>query len=84
MIIETVKLTEGGYVLNGNLFVPDVPGNRHYNAVQRWIAEGNSPAAADAVTAPEPSDAEVLRNALRTKGVLSASDLSSARSRVRG
>lgn len=50
--INTVKLgTEGGYIINGTSFVPDDPGNRHYKAVQKWIAAGNTPDPADV---PQP------------------------------
>ena len=41
MIINTVKLQRDGvYQVNGNLFVSSDPGNRHYRAVQDWIAAG--------------------------------------------
>ena len=41
--IQSVQLTESGYLVNGNMSVPNDPGNRHYNDVQEWIAEGNTP-----------------------------------------
>jgi hypothetical protein len=50
--IQSVQLTEyGGYLLNGNMSVPNAPGNRHYEDIQRWIAEGNTP---DPVPGPTP------------------------------
>jgi hypothetical protein len=54
MNIETVKLkNDGGYKLNGRMDVPaNSPGNRHYAAIQEWIAEGNTPEPAD----PVPSE----------------------------
>jgi len=53
MTIETVKLaTQGGYRLNGYMDVPDDPRNMHYQMIQEWIAEGNTPEAAD----PEPTE----------------------------
>ena len=43
MDIQTVKLQENGYLVNGSIFVPDDPGNRHYREVQEWINAGNTP-----------------------------------------
>lgn len=51
-MIETVKIHENGYLVNGTLSVPEAEGNRHYQAVQEWIADGNTPEPAD--TVPEP------------------------------
>ena len=42
-MINTVKTQENGYLVNGNMSVPNVEGNRHYQEVQEWIAEGNTP-----------------------------------------
>ena len=57
MTIETVKLQTSGYLINGNMGVPNDPANRHYVMVQEWIAqEGNTPA-------PEFTDAEIVANA---------------------
>ena len=57
MTIETVKLQSSGYLINGNMSVPNDPANRHYVMVQDWIAqEGNTPA-------PEFTDAEIAANA---------------------
>ena len=52
--MNTVKeiTTDGeltGYLVDGNLNVPIATGNRHYQAVQEWIAEGNTPSPADVV-----------------------------------
>jgi len=63
--IISVKLQESGYRMvtaEGTLSVPEAPGNRHYEAVQAWIAEGNTPD-------PQYTDEEVLANA--TKNALS-------------
>ena len=43
MDIQTVKLQEHGYLVNGSIFVPDDSGNRHYREVQEWINAGNTP-----------------------------------------
>jgi len=55
MTIETVKLQDSGYLVNGNMSVPNDPANRHYVMVQEWIAEGNTPA-------PEFTDVEIAAN----------------------
>lgn len=48
MEITSVKLQpESGYILNEDMFVPEAADNRHYQAIQDWIAEGNTPADAD-------------------------------------
>jgi hypothetical protein len=56
MIIETVKLTDGGWQVNGNMGVPNDPANRDCQDVLAWIAEGNTPT-------PEFTDAEIAANA---------------------
>ena len=43
MDIESVKLTEGGFLVNGTMSVPNAEGNRHFAMVQAWIDEGNTP-----------------------------------------
>ena len=53
--IQSVQLTESGYLVNGNMSVPNDPGNRHYNDVQAWIAEGNTP-----TPIPVPTEEEIL------------------------
>ena len=55
MIIETVKLTDGGWQVNGNMGVPNDPANRDCQDVLAWIAEGNTPA-------PQFTDAEIAAN----------------------
>jgi len=54
--ITSCKLQDSGYLVNGNMSVPNDPANRHYVMVQEWIAEGNTPA-------PEFTDAEIAANA---------------------
>ena len=56
MTIETVKIQNSGWLVNGTMSVPNDPANRHYTQVQEWIAEGNTPA-------PEFTDAEIAANA---------------------
>jgi len=52
MTIETVKLQDSGYLINGNMSVPNDPANRHYQSILDWINEGNTPTGAD-VIAPD-------------------------------
>ena len=42
-MIETVKIQENGYLVNGSMSVPMAEGNRHHQEVLEWIAEGNTP-----------------------------------------
>jgi len=49
MTIETVKLQEDGYLINGNMSVPNDPANRHYQELLDWINEGNTPTGADII-----------------------------------
>lgn len=61
MNIQTVKrLQHGGYLVNGELYVPEAPGNGHYHLVQEWIAAGNTPE-------PWETDAERLTRLAREK-----------------
>ena len=41
--ITSVIELEYGYLVNDEMHVPDDPRNRHYQDIQRWIAEGNRP-----------------------------------------
>ena len=52
MTIETVKLQDSGYQVNGSMSVPNDPANRHYQMILDWINEGNTPTGAD-VIAPD-------------------------------
>ena len=70
MIIETVKLTDGGWQVNGNMGVPNDPANRHCADVLQWIAEGNTPA-------PEYTDAEIAANTQAELNVTSRAYLAS-------
>ena len=39
--IKTVQIqSRGGWIVNGNAFVPDDPRNRHCRAVRKWIEAG--------------------------------------------
>lgn len=54
-MIDTVKKTETGFIVNGSLHVPTAPDNRHYQMIQEWIKQGNSPEPKD----PEPKEDSV-------------------------
>jgi hypothetical protein len=49
MTIETVKIQEYGYLVNGNMSVPNNPANRDYQAILDWINEGNTPTGPDVI-----------------------------------
>ena len=54
--ITSCKLNESGWLINGNMSVPNDPANRDCADVLAWIAEGNTPA-------PQFTDAEIAANA---------------------
>ena len=37
MNIQTVKISGDGFLVNGNLSVPNAPDNRHFQAIERWL-----------------------------------------------
>ena len=41
--IQTVKIQGEVYLLNGTIHVPKADGNAEYEAIKRWLAEGNVP-----------------------------------------
>jgi len=49
MTIETVKTQEYGYLVNGNMSVPNNPANRDYQDILDWINEGNTPEGPDVI-----------------------------------
>ena len=53
--ITSCKLSDFGWLVNGNMGVPNDPANRDCADVLQWIAEGNTPA-------PEHTDAEIAAN----------------------
>ena len=54
--ITSCKLQTSGWLVNGNMGVPNDPANRHCADVIQWIAEGNT-------LAPEFTDLEIAANA---------------------
>jgi hypothetical protein len=48
--VQSVKLQPNGWLLNGSVSVPDVPGNSDREAILKWIAAGNTPEPADGPT----------------------------------
>ena len=53
--ITSCKSQESGWLVNGNMNVPNDPADRHCADVLAWIAEGNTPA-------PEYTEAEIAAN----------------------
>jgi hypothetical protein len=49
MTIKTVKTLEYGFLVDGDLSVPNDPDNRHYQAILDWINEGNTPEGQDVI-----------------------------------
>ena len=49
MNITTVKIQEYGYLVNGNMSVPNDPANSDYQAILDWINEGNTPTGPDVI-----------------------------------
>ena len=49
MIVETVKIQENSYLVNGNMSVPNDPANRHYQDILDWVNAGNLPEGADVI-----------------------------------
>jgi hypothetical protein len=48
--ITSVKIQPNGWLLNGNMTVPDVASNKEREAIMVWIAAGNTPLQPDAPT----------------------------------
>lgn len=59
-MIETVKIQGQGYLLNGTMSVPKADGNREYELIKQWLAEGNTPE-------PEFTDEELAQQELQVK-----------------
>jgi len=70
MEIQTVKIENGGFRVNGNMCVPVSLDNADYVLVAEWIAEGNTPE-------PEFTDAEIAANAQAELNVTSRAYLAS-------
>jgi hypothetical protein len=51
--IISVKIQPSGWLLNGNMSVPDAPGNMEREAILNWIKEGNTPLPPDAPTSEQ-------------------------------
>lgn len=70
--IESVKIKQSGYLLNGTAFVPKVEGNSDYAKIQKWIEAGNTPE--PEFTAEEIAANQVLQNLRDYKAYLQATD----------
>ena len=58
--IKSVKIQGQGYLLNGNMSVPQVNGNREYELIKEWLAQGNVPE-------PEFTEAELAKQEINAK-----------------
>ena len=68
--ITSCKTQESGWLVNGNMSVPNDPANRHCVNILEWIAEGNTPA-------PQYTDEEIAANAQAQINATSAAYLAS-------
>ena len=68
--ITSCKTQTSGYLVNGNMSVPNDPANRHCADVLQWIAEGNTPS-------PQYTDAEIAANTQAELNATSQAYLSS-------
>jgi hypothetical protein len=71
------KITDNGVIKDGDgANIPNDPDNRHWREYLVWLADGNTPAAADPPPAPvaAPLDAEELYDMLAAKGVVVDAD----------
>lgn len=59
-MIETVKIQGQGYLLNGTMSVPKANGNREYELIKEWLAQGNVPE-------PEFTEAELTQQVINAK-----------------
>ena len=66
-IISVKELESGGWLVNGNMSVPNDPANRHCQDVLEWIKAGNTPEPEPIVKDPEPrlSQDEILSSLSR-------------------
>ena len=64
MEILTVKIQGAGYLLNGSMSVPKADGNREYELIKQWLAEGNEP---EAEFSAEELEAQRLAELKRAK-----------------
>ena len=60
MEIQTVKIQGQGYLLNNTMSVPKADGNREYELIKQWLAEGNTPE-------PEFTEAELAQQVIKAK-----------------
>lgn len=73
MTIETVKIQEYSYLVNGNMSVPNDPANTDYQLILDWINEGNTP------TGDIPTDLQTAADAKQFAQQVEAYKTASAR-----
>ena len=60
MEIKSVKIQGKGYLLNGNMLVPQADGNKEYELIKEWLAQGNVPE-------PEFTEEELAQQVINAK-----------------
>ena len=60
MEIKSVKIQGNGYLLNCSMSVPQANGNREYELIKEWLAQGNVPE-------PEFTEAELAQQVINAK-----------------
>ena len=73
MTIETVKIQEYSYVINGTMLVSNDPANSDYQAILDWINEGNTP------TGDIPTDLQTAADAKQFAQQVEAYKIAKAR-----
>jgi len=79
MEILTVKKQTNGYLVNGSMSVPECDGNREYEMIKIWLAEGNEPEAQYTVEELQAQEQAKLKQAKAqalTKIVVEVEDMS--------
>ena len=79
MEILTVKKQTSGYLVNGNMSVPECDGNREYEMIKIWLAEGNEPEAqytAEELEAQEQAKLKQAKTEALTQIVVDVEDMS--------
>ena len=72
-MIESVKICDGGWLVNGTMSVPgNAPGNRDYQEVQQYIADGGI--VEEAYTAEELEAIELAKSKSEAQAYLNNTD----------
>lgn len=60
MKIQTIKIQGESYLVNGSMSVPKANGNREYELIKEWLADGNVPE-------PEFTEEELAQQVINAK-----------------